>query len=391
MEPAMSAPLTVLSSEEKFFRDTVLAFARNKIGPHVHAMDKAAALNPELLPQLFEQGLMGIEIPEEFGGSGASIFMASLAIEALAMVDPSVSVLVDVQNTLVNNALLRFGTADQKQQYLPKMASEWVGSYCLSEPSSGSDAFALRTSAEKRGDKWILNGRKMWITNAKESSLFLVIANTDFSKGYKGITAFLVEKSFPGFSVGKKEDKLGIRASSTCEVILENCEVPEANVLGEVGKGYKVAIETLNEGRIGIGAQMLGLAQGAFDYAMTYMMQREQFGEKIANFQGMQFQYADLATQIEATRLFVYNAARLKDAGLPFLKEAAMAKLYSSQTAEKAASMCIEFCGGVGFTTEYPLEKFYRDAKIGTIYEGTSNMQRATIAKQLLAEYSRRA
>jgi alkylation response protein AidB-like acyl-CoA dehydrogenase len=387
----MSAPLTVLSSEEKFFRDTVLAFARNKIGPHVHAMDKAAALNPELLPQLFEQGLMGIEIPEEFGGSGASIFMASLAIEALAMVDPSVSVLVDVQNTLVNNALLRFGTADQKQQYLPKMASEWVGSYCLSEPSSGSDAFALRTSAEKRGDKWILNGRKMWITNAKESSLFLVIANTDFSKGYKGITAFLVEKSFPGFSVGKKEDKLGIRASSTCEVILENCEVPEANVLGEVGKGYKVAIETLNEGRIGIGAQMLGLAQGAFDYAMTYMMQREQFGEKIANFQGMQFQYADLATQIEATRLFVYNAARLKDAGLPFLKEAAMAKLYSSQTAEKAASMCIEFCGGVGFTTEYPLEKFYRDAKIGTIYEGTSNMQRATIAKQLLAEYSRRA
>ena len=388
----MSAqPLTVLSSEEKFFRDTVLAFARNKIGPQVHAMDKAAALNPELLPLLFEQGLMGIEIPEEYGGAGASIFMASLAIEALAMVDPSVSVLVDVQNTLVNNALLRFGTTAQKQHYLPKMTSEWVGSYCLSEPSSGSDAFALRTSAEKRGDKWILNGRKMWITNAKESSLFLVIANTDFSKGYKGITAFLVEKSFPGFSVGKKEDKLGIRASSTCEVILENCEVPVDNVLGEVGKGYKVAIETLNEGRIGIGAQMLGLAQGAFDYAMTYMMQREQFGEKIANFQGMQFQYADLATEIEATRLFVYNAARLKDAGLPFLKEAAMAKLYSSQVAEKAASMCIEFCGGVGFTTEYPLEKFYRDAKIGTIYEGTSNMQRATIAKQLLAEYSRRA
>lgn len=392
MDPAMSAqPLTVLSSEEKFFRDTVLAFARNKIGPQVHAMDKAAALNPELLPLLFEQGLMGIEIPEEYGGAGASIFMASLAIEALAMVDPSVSVLVDVQNTLVNNALLRFGTTAQKQHYLPKMTSEWVGSYCLSEPSSGSDAFALRTSAEKRGDKWILNGRKMWITNAKESSLFLVIANTDFSKGYKGITAFLVEKSFPGFSVGKKEDKLGIRASSTCEVILENCEVPVDNVLGEVGKGYKVAIETLNEGRIGIGAQMLGLAQGAFDYAMTYMMQREQFGEKIANFQGMQFQYADLATEIEATRLFVYNAARLKDAGLPFLKEAAMAKLYSSQVAEKAASMCIEFCGGVGFTTEYPLEKFYRDAKIGTIYEGTSNMQRATIAKQLLAEYSRRA
>jgi alkylation response protein AidB-like acyl-CoA dehydrogenase len=392
MDPAMSAqPLTVLSSEEKFFRDTVLAFARNKIGPHVHAMDKAASLNPELLPQLFEQGLMGIEIPEEYGGAGASIFMASLAIEALAMVDPSVSVLVDVQNTLVNNALLRFGTAAQKQHYLPKMAAEWVGSYCLSETSSGSDAFALRTSAEKRGDKWILNGRKMWITNARESSLFLVIANTDFSKGYKGITAFLVEKSFPGFSVGKKEDKLGIRASSTCEVILENCEVPEANVLGEIGKGYKVAIETLNEGRIGIGAQMLGLAQGAFDYAMTYMMQREQFGDKIANFQGMQFQYADLATEIEATRLFVYNAARLKDAGLPFLKEAAMAKLYASQIAEKAASMCIEFCGGVGFTTEYPLEKFYRDAKIGTIYEGTSNMQRATIAKQLLAEYSRRA
>ena len=387
----MSAALTVLSSEEKLFRDTVLAFARNKIGPQVHAMDKAAALNPDIVPQLFEQGLMGIEVPEEYGGAGASIFMASLAIEALAMVDPAVSVLVDVQNTLVNNALIRFGTAAQKQNYLPKMTSEWVGSYCLSETTSGSDAFALRTSAELRGDKWILNGRKMWITNAKESSLFMVIANTDFSKGSKGITAFLVEKSFPGFSIGKKEDKLGIRASSTCEVILENCEVPVENVLGEVGKGYKVAIETLNEGRIGIGAQMLGLAQGAFDYAMNYMMQREQFGEKIANFQGMQFQYADLATQIEATRLFVYNAARLKDAGLPFLKEAAMAKLYASQTAEKAASMAIEFCGGVGFTTEYPLEKFYRDAKIGTIYEGTSNMQRATIAKQLLAEYSRRA
>jgi alkylation response protein AidB-like acyl-CoA dehydrogenase len=383
--------LTSLSEDEVLFRDTVLSFARNRIAPHVHAMDQAAKLNPEIVPQLFEQGLMGIEIPEEYGGAGASIFMSCLCIEALASVDPSVSVLVDVQNTLVNNALVRFGTEEQKRRYLPRMASEWVGSYCLSEPGSGSDAFALKTRAERRGNEWVINGGKFWITNALESSLFMVIANADFSKGYKGITAFLIEKGTPGFSIGKKEDKLGIRASSTCEITFEDVVVSDAQVLGEVGKGYKIAIETLNEGRIGIGAQMIGLAQGAFDYAMHYMLQREQFGDKIANFQGMQFQYADLATQIEAARLLVYNAARLKDAGLPFLKEAAMAKLFSSQVAERAASTAIEFCGGVGFTKEYPLEKYYRDAKIGTIYEGTSNMQRTTIAKQLISEYTRRA
>jgi butyryl-CoA dehydrogenase/short/branched chain acyl-CoA dehydrogenase len=336
-------------------------------------------------------GLMGIEVPTDHGGAGGSFFDAILAIEALATVDPSVSVLVDVQNTLVLNAILRWGSEAQKAKYLPKMTSSWVGSYALSEASSGSDAFALKARAERKDGRWVLNGRKLWITNAAESSLFLVLATVDPAQGYKGITAFLVERDFPGFSVGKKENKLGIRASSTCELILEDCEIPEENVLGEVGKGYKIAIETLNEGRIGIGAQMIGLAQGAFDYAMGYMLTREQFGEKLANFQGMQFQYADLAAQIEAARLLVYNAARLKDSGRPFLKEAAMAKLISNQTAERAASMAIEFCGGVGFTKEYPLEKFYRDAKIGQIYEGTSNMQRMTIAKQLVAEYSRKA
>jgi butyryl-CoA dehydrogenase/short/branched chain acyl-CoA dehydrogenase len=387
----MTAPLTVLSEDERMFRESVLHFARTRIAPHVHAMDKAGQLMPELVSQLFTQGLMGIEVPEAFGGAGASIFMSCMAIEALASVDPSVSVLVDVQNTLVNNALVRFGTPEQQAKYLPLMTSEWVGSYCLSEPSSGSDAFAMRSRAERTANGWKLTGQKMWITNARESSLFLVFANTDFTRGYKGITGFLVEKGTPGFEIGKKEDKLGIRASSTCEITFDGVELSEDAVLGEVGKGYRIAIETLNEGRIGIGAQMLGLAQGAFDYAMTYMMGREQFGQPIASFQGMQFQYADLATRIEMARLLVYNAARLKDAGLPFLKEAAMAKLVASQTAEAAASAAIEFCGGVGFTTEYPLEKFYRDAKIGTIYEGTSNMQRMTIAKQLVSEYQRRA
>jgi alkylation response protein AidB-like acyl-CoA dehydrogenase len=332
---------------------------------------------------------MGIEAPTELGGAGSSFFNAILAVEAFAEVDPSVAVLVDVQNTLVNNAILRWGTDAQKKRYMPRMCSEWVGSYALSESASGSDAFALEARAEKRGDKYLLNGRKLWITNGAEASLYIILANVDPSKGYKGITAFLVERSFPGFSVGKKEDKLGIRASSTCELVLEQAEVPAENVLGEVGKGYKIAIETLNEGRIGIGAQMVGLAQGAFSHAMAYMEGRKQFGKKISDFQGLQFQYAHVATEIEAARLMVYNAARLKDAGKPFIKEAAMAKLFSSEVAERAASMAVEFLGGVGFTKDYPVEKFYRDAKIGKIYEGTSNMQLQTIAKLLQAESTR--
>lgn len=385
-----ATPLTALTEEQQMFRDAVLQFAKDRIGPKVHAMDSAGALDRSLLPELFGMGLMGIEVPEEYGGAGSDIFTACLAIEALAQVDPSISVLVDVQNTLVNNALLRWGSEEQKQRYLPRMCSEWVGSYCLSEASSGSDAFALKARADKRGDKWVLNGTKLWITNAAEANLYLVLANTDFSAGYRGITAFLVERGFAGCSLGKKEDKLGIRASSTCEVVLEDCEVPEANVLGEVGIGYKIAIETLNEGRIGIGAQMIGLAQGAFDYAMTYMLERQQFGQAIADFQGLEFQYARVACEIEAARLLVYNAARLKDAGMPFLKEAAMAKLIASEVAERAASQCINFIGGVGFTKEYPAEKFYRDAKIGQIYEGTSNMQLMTIAKMLKSAYRKR-
>jgi alkylation response protein AidB-like acyl-CoA dehydrogenase len=376
--------LTQLSEEERLFRDSVLDFAKKRIAPRVAAMDEAGALDKDLIPPLHELGLMGIEIPAEYGGSGASFFTAILAVEALAVVDPSVSVLVDVQNTLVANALLRWATPAQKERYLTLLAREWVGSYALSEAGSGSDAFALSCGAQQRGDKWILNGRKLWITNAAEASLYLVLATVDKAKGYKGITAFLVERSFPGFSVGKKEHKLGIRASSTCELVLEDCEVPAANVLGEVGKGYKIAIETLNEGRIGIGAQMIGLAQGAFDYSMRYVNERKQFGQPIGNFQGLQFQYARVATEIEAARLMVYNAARLKDAGQPFLKEAAMAKLFASEVAERSASLCLEFLGGVGFTKDYPLEKLYRDAKIGKIYEGTSFMQLATIAKLAL-------
>jgi alkylation response protein AidB-like acyl-CoA dehydrogenase len=379
--------LTMLSEEERLCRDSVLEFAKKRIAPRVAAMDEAGALDVELIPPLHELGLMGIEIPAEYGGSGASFFNAILAVEALAVVDPSVSVLVDVQNTLVANALLRWATPAQKERYLTLLAREWVGSYALSEAGSGSDAFALACGAQQRGDKWILNGRKLWITNAAEASLYLVLATVDKTKGYKGITAFLVERSFPGFSVGKREHKLGIRASSTCELVLEDCEVPAANVLGEVGKGYKIAIETLNEGRIGIGAQMIGLAQGAFDYSMRYVNERKQFGQPIGNFQGLQFQYAHVATEIEAARLMVYNAARLKDAGQGFLKEAAMAKLFASEVAERSASLCLEFLGGVGFTKDYPLEKLYRDAKIGKIYEGTSNMQLNTIAKIVQAEY----
>jgi alkylation response protein AidB-like acyl-CoA dehydrogenase len=380
--------LTQLTDEERMFRDSVLAFAREQVAPKVAAMDHDAVLDKSLLPALFELGVMGIEVPSEWGGAESSFFNAIQAVEAFAVVDPSISVLVDVQNTLVNNCILRWANKEQKDRYLPKMTSEWVGSYALSESGSGSDAFALATRAEKKGDKWVLDGRKLWITNGAESSLFIVFANVAPEKGYRGITAFLVEKGFKGFSVGKKEDKLGIRASSTTELILEDCEVPAENVLGEVGKGYKIAIETLNEGRIGIGAQMIGLCQGAFDYAMGYMAERKQFGKAIIEFQGLEFQYAQVATEIEAARLMVYNAARLKDAGVPFVKEAAMAKLYSSQVAERCASLCIEFVGGVGFTKEYPLEKFYRDAKIGKIYEGTSNMQLGTIAKLLRTEYA---
>ncbi|MCB9524618.1 MAG: acyl-CoA dehydrogenase [Myxococcales bacterium] len=382
-------PLTRLTEDESIFREAVLQFAQAQVAPHVHQMDQDAKIRPELIPQLFEMGLMGVEVPEKFGGAEASFFTAILAIEALATVDPSVSVFVDVQNTLVNNAILNYGSPALQAKYFPKMCSQWVGSYCLSEPSSGSDAFALKTRAEKRGDDWVLNGTKLWITNGAEANLYIVLANVDPSKGYKGITAFIVERDFPGLKVGKKEDKLGIRASSTTEILLEDCVVPAANVLGEVGKGYKIAIETLNEGRIGIGAQMIGLAQGAFDYAMGYMLERQQFGQPIANFQGLEFQYAQVATEIESARLMVYNAARLKDAGLPFVKEAAMAKLYSSQVAERAASMAVEFLGGVGFTKEYPVEKFFRDAKIGKIYEGTSNMQLSTIGKLLRKQYSR--
>jgi alkylation response protein AidB-like acyl-CoA dehydrogenase len=347
-------------------------------------MDERGSLDQSLITQFHQLGLMGIEIPEQYGGGGGTFFEAILAVEELSRIDPSVGVLVDVQNTLVNNALIRWGTEAQKQQYLPKMAAEWVGSYALSEASSGSDAFALQTRAEDKGDHWLLNGQKLWITNGKESGLFIIIATVDPAAGYKGITAFLVEKDFPGFSVGKKEDKLGIRASSTTELILDDCRVPKENLLGEVGKGYKIAIETLNEGRIGIGAQMLGLAQGAWDCAAKYAQERKQFGQPLTHFQAISFQLAQMATEITALRLMVYNVARTKDAGIPFLKEAAMTKLYSSQVAERVASQAVEIYGGYGFTKDYPVEKFFRDSKIGSIYEGTSNMQLMTIAKLCL-------
>lgn len=377
-------PLTQLSEEETLFRDSVRAFAQERIVPLRSQMDEQATMDPSLVRQLFELGVMAIEVPESYGGAGSSFFNAILAVEAFATVDGSVSVLVDVQNTLVNNALLRWGTEEQRQKYLPRMASEWVGSYALSEAGSGSDAFALRAKATDAGDHYVLSGQKLWITNALESSLYIVLANVAPEQGYKGITAFLVERDMPGFSVGKKENKLGIRASSTCELVLDQVKVPKTQVLGEAGKGYKIAIETLNEGRIGIGAQMLGIAQGAFDAALAYTRDRKQFGKTIAEFQGVQFQLARAATEIEAARLMVYNAARLKDAHLPFVKEAAMAKLYASEVAERTASLAVDLFGGVGFTKEYPVEKFYRDAKIGKIYEGTSNMQLQTIAKLLL-------
>lgn len=380
-------PLTLLSEDEKFFRDTVRDFARTRIGPYVMEMDESAQIRADVVQGAFELGLMGIEIPERFGGAQSSFFDSILAIEALATVDASVSVMVDVQNTLVINAFNNYASEAQQEKYLPKLAKEWVGAYALSEAGSGSDAFALTTRAEKRGDDYVLNGTKLWITNAMEAGVFVLMATVDLSAGYRGITAFIVEKDFPGFRVGKKEDKLGIRASSTCELILEDCVVPAENVLGEVGRGYKVAIETLNEGRIGIGAQMVGVAQGAFDHAAQYITERKQFGKRLADFQGVQFQLADMATQIETARLLVYNAARLKEAGRPFLTEAAMAKLHSSIVAERVASMALELFGGVGYTKEYPAEKYFRDAKIGQIYEGTSNMQRMTIAKQILSRY----
>jgi alkylation response protein AidB-like acyl-CoA dehydrogenase len=378
--------LTALSEEERLFANSVREFAEAEIRPYVREMDAQGKLRPEIIAKCFELGLMSIEQSEEYGGSGGSFFMACLAIEELARVDASVSVFVDVNNTLVLNALSRWATEEQKQNFMRRLAKDTVGAYALSEASSGSDAFALQTRAADNGDHYVLNGRKLWITNSNEAGLFLLFATLDPSKGYRGITAFMVERDSPGFSVGHKEDKLGIRASSTCELILEDCIVPKANVIGEVGKGYKIAIETLNEGRIGIGAQMLGLAQGAYECAFAYSKERKQFGQAISEFQGVQFQIAEMATEIEAVRLMVYNAARLKDAGLPYIKEAAMAKLYASLAAERISSKALELYGGYGYTKDYPAEKYYRDAKIGQIYEGTSNMQRQTIAKLLLAE-----
>jgi short-chain 2-methylacyl-CoA dehydrogenase len=380
------APLTLLSEEEQMFQQSVRDFAVEKIRPLVHQMDHDAAMSKDLIQNFFELGIMGIEVPDQFGGAGSTFFNAVLVVEELSHVDASCGVLVDVQNTLVNNAILRWGNDDQKSKYLPMLSTDTVGAYALSEGGSGSDAFALATRAEDKGDDFVLNGRKLWITNAAEAGVFIVFANANPDAGYKGITAFLVERDFPGFQVGKKEDKLGIRASSTCELILEDCHVPRENVVGEAGKGYKIAIETLNEGRIGIGAQMLGVARGALEHAIAYTKERKQFGQRIADFQGVQFQIAQAATDLEAARLMVYNAARLKDAGKPFLREAAMAKLFSSQVAEKVTSLAVQLYGGNGYTKEYPVEKFWRDAKVGQIYEGTSNMQLATIAKTILTE-----
>jgi alkylation response protein AidB-like acyl-CoA dehydrogenase len=376
-----------LTEEEEMFRDSVADFAERSVAPLVDEMDRNQKLDPDLMEQCFEVGLMGIEIPEKYGGAGSSFFNAILAIEELSKVDPSVAVFADVQNTLVNNAISRWATDEQKEEYFPKLANSWIGAYALSEPGSGSDAFAMKTRAEDEGDHWRLNGTKLWTTNGAEADVYVLFANADPDAGYRGITAFLVEREFDGFAVGKKEDKMGIRGSSTVELQLDDCIVPKENVLGEVGKGYKVAMETLNEGRIGIGAQMIGLAQGAFDHAMNYITEREQFGQPVAEFQGMQFQYAQLAAEMETVQLLTYNAARKKDAGEPYKKEAAMAKLRGSQVAEKVASQCLEFFGGVGFTKEYPAEKYFRDAKIGSIYEGTTNMQLQTIADMVLEEY----
>jgi butyryl-CoA dehydrogenase/short/branched chain acyl-CoA dehydrogenase len=381
-----SLPLTDLSDEERMFRDQVRDFAEERVRPLVRRMDEEATIPRDLIDACFELGIMGVEIPEDLGGAGATFFMSILVVEQLARVDASVAVLVDVQNTLVNNALLRGGNAEQRARYFPRLGSKWVGAYALSEAGSGSDAFALACRATDRGDHWELTGRKLWITNAAEAELFIILANADPSKGYKGITAFLVEKTFPGFQVGKKEDKLGIRASSTCELVLEGVPVPRENVLGEVGKGYKIAIETLNEGRIGIGAQMVGVAQGAFEHGMKYAEERHQFGKPIAEFQAVQFLLAELATEIEASRLLTYNAARLRDTGASFIKESAMSKLFASRAAEHVTSKVIEIYGGYGFSREYPVEKYFRDQKVGQIYEGTTHMQLMVIAKQLLGK-----
>lgn len=377
----MSQALTTWSEEEQTFRMAVRDFAESVIRPKIGEMDRNQQMDPDIIKQLFEMGLMGIESPEKFGGSASNFTMACIAIEELGRIDGSVSVLVDVQNTLVTNAFLNFATPKLQEKYLPRLSSEWVGAYALSESGSGSDAFALNLKAVPGENSFKLNGHKLWITNAREAELFLVFANIQPELGYKGITCFIIEKNTPGFTIGKKEDKLGIRASSTCELLFENCEVSKDQILGEPGKGYKIAIETLNEGRIGIGAQMLGIARGAYEATLNYVQKREQFGKPLSKFQGVQFQLAEMRTQLEATGLMVYNAARLKDSGKDFIKEAAMAKLYSSQAAENITSVAIDLFGGNGFTTEYPVEKFWRDAKIGQIYEGTSNMQKQTIAK----------
>ena len=381
---ANPAPLTTLTEDEILFRDNVRQFAQDRVRPLAKEMDEKGVFDKELLQQFFQLGLMGVEIPEQYGGGSGKFFEAILAVEELSCADASAGVIVDVQNTLVNNALLHWTTEAQRKQYLPRMVADTVGAYALSEAGSGSDAFALQTKAELKGSDYVLNGRKLWITNGKEAGLFILFATVDPTAGYKGITAFIIEKEFPGFSVGKKEDKLGIRASSTCELILEDCRVPKNNVLGEVGKGYKIAIETLNEGRIGIGAQMLGVARGAWEYASRYAQERKQFGKPLADFQGIQFQIAQMATEIEAARMLLYNCARMKDAGVNFVKEAAMAKLFCSQVAERVTSLAIEIYGGYGFTKDYPVEKYWRDSKIGKIYEGTSNMQLQTIAKLVM-------
>ena len=376
--------LTTLSDDERLFRESVLEFAAREVRPLVREMDEHAKIPRTLIDKLFDMGVMGIEIPESYGGAGATFFHSVLAVEALSQVDPSIGVLVDVQNTLVINALLRWGSDEIKRRYLPKMATATIGAYALSEAGSGSDAFAMATRAAERDGEWVINGRKLWITNGNEADLFIVFANVNPDAGYRGITAFLVERGTPGFTVGKKEDKLGIRASSTCELLFEDCRVPRASVLGDVGKGYKVAIETLNEGRIGIGAQMIGLAEGALEHTIAYTKDRKQFGKAIADFQAVRHQLARAATDVEAARLLVYNSARLRDNHLPFLTEAAMCKIFSSEVAERVTSLCVNLHGGNGFVKDYPVEKLYRDAKIGQIYEGTSNLQLETISKQLM-------
>lgn len=381
---APSSALTLLSEEEMMFRDAVAGFAEEEVRPRVAAMEAAGKIDPQLLPKYFELGLMGIEVPEQYGGAAGSLFMVTLAVEEISKIDAASAIVCDVQNTLVNYPIAKYGSDAQKSKYLPMLTADTVGAYALSESGSGSDAFGLATRAEKRGDRWVLNGQKLWVTNGAEAGVFVVFVNADPSAGYRGITAFIIERHFKGFTVGKKEEKLGIRASSTVELLLDDCEVPDENVLGPVGQGYKIAINTLNEGRIGIGAQMIGVAQGALTATIQYLAERKQFGKSLSEFQGIQFQVAQAATDLEAARLMVYNAARLKDAGKDIAREGAMAKLFSSQVCERVTSLCVELFGGYGYTKDYPVEKYYRDAKIGTIYEGTSNMQLQTIAKAIL-------